>query len=312
MYHPVIILAYRFHTFYLQGAYVSWVLFTLGAVIMQTVRNALQSQLSASVNTLGVTLARFLFAPPIAALYLLILYAFSAQSIPSFSTYFIGMVTLAAGLQIAATSFMVMLFKQKNFAIGAGLAKSEALVAGVLGTLFFGSTLSIFGWLGILLGSVAVFILSSGTKKGDLSVKTLAIGLMCGTCFALTSLLVREASLLLNVPFPFSAAWVLLWVLCIQTACLLAYIGFAQPIIFSQLRQHTKASLATSATSCLGSICWFSAMALQQVAYVKTLGQLEVLFTLLLAHFWLKNKVQGHELVGLLLIACAAILVMWA
>jgi uncharacterized membrane protein len=45
---------------------------------------------------------------------------------------------------------------------------------------------------------------------------------------------------------------------------------------------------------------------------VKTLGQVEVLLTMLVATFWLKNKVQRHEVIGLLLIAVAAILVMWA
>jgi len=291
---------------------VSWIFFTIGAVIMQTFRNALQSQLSGSVNTLGVTLARFLFAPPIALLYLGLLYWFSDQVIPHFCATFIVTVILAAFLQIAATSFMVILFKQKNFAIGAGLAKSEALVAGVLGTLFFGSQLSLLGWLGILLGAAAVFILSSSMKLKGLNLTTLSIGLLCGACFALTSLLVREASLMLDVAFPHSAAWVLLWVLCIQTVCLILYISQTKPETFSQLSQQAKATFATSTFSCLGSICWFSAMALQHVAYVKTLGQLEVLSTLILAHFWLKNKVKLHEVIGLLLIACAAIMVMWA
>lgn len=295
----------------------AWIFLTIGAVIMQTIRNALQSQLSVKVDTLGVTLARFIFAPPIAFAYLCLLYFFAPalgfeQLIPSFTVKFVVLVCLAALFQIAATSFMVMLFKQKNFAIGAGLAKSEALVAGVLGTLFFGSQLSFLGWLGILLGAMAVFVLSSGNRLQGLSPKTLLTGLLCGTCFALTSLLVREASLLLDVAFPFSAAWVLLWVLCIQTLCLILYIAFTSPYVFGQLICQMKATIATSTTSCLGSICWFSAMALQHVAYVKTLGQLEVLSTLLLAHFWLKNKVKLHEIAGLLLIACAAILVMWA
>lgn len=290
----------------------SWILFTLGAVIMQTFRNALQSQLSAHVSTSGVTLARFLFAPPIALLYLFILHTFSKQAIPDFSQNFIGVILLASVLQIAATSLMVILFKQKNFAVGAGLAKSEALVAGVVGTIFFGSQLSLFGWLGIFIGAAAVFVLSGGGRKGELSVKTIAIGLACGTCFALTSLYVREAAHMLNVPFPHSAAWVLLWVLCIQTMILLAYIGIKDRSIFSALKAQSKMTLATSLTSCLGSICWFSAMALHHVAYVKTLGQIEVLFTILIAVFWLKNPVKKHEIIGLLLIAFAAILVMWA
>ena len=290
----------------------SWVFFTLGAVVMQTFRNALQSKLSAHMSTSGVTLSRFLFAPPIALIYLVLLYAFSNQAIPEFSSQFIFFVLLASVMQIFATSLMVILFKQKNFAIGAGLAKSEALVAGVLGTLFFGSQLSLFGWLGILIGGAAVFVLSGGGRKGELSLRTLVIGLACGSCFALTSLFVREASHLLNVPFPHSAAWVLLWVLCIQTTLLVSYIAIKDKSTFVALKNNAKMTLATSTTSCLGSICWFSAMALQHVAYVKTLGQIEVLFTMVLATFWLKNKVKPQEIIGLLLIAAAAILVMWA
>lgn len=301
-----------------------WVFLTLGAVFMQTLRNALQSQLSNHVSTAGVTLARFILAPPIALVYLLTLYVFkppltfelghglSANLIPHFSLIFIATVFAAALLQIAATALMVVLFKQKNFSVGAGLAKSEALVAGVLGTIFFGSHLSLFGWLGIVVGAVAVFVLSGGGKKGQLSISTILIGLACGSCFALTSLFVREASLMLNISFPYSAAWVLLWVLCIQTSLLTGYIAITNLNTLKALRKHVRTTVLTSATSCFGSICWFSAMAIQHVAYVKTLGQIEVLLTLFIASFWLKQKVKKHEFIGLILIALAAILVMWA
>ena len=290
----------------------SWILFTLGAVILQTVRNALQSKLSGAVNTSGVTLSRFILAPPIALVYLLILYSSSASQVPEFSGSFIAVVLCASLLQIAATSLMVILFKQKNFAIGAGLAKSEALVAGVVGMLFFGSYLTPLGWAGILIGAIAVFVLSSGNRLHGISVKTMVIGLACGTCFALTSLLVREASHMLNVQHTVAAAWVLLWVLCVQTISLSGYIALTKPFVFRQLTNAKKQVLAISTVSCLGSICWFTAMALQHVALVKTLGQLEVLLTLVLSHYWLKNAVTKREIAGLLLIGLAAIFVMWA
>lgn len=289
----------------------AWIFFTLLAAFMQTGRNALQSKLSSSVSTSGVTLARFLFASPIAAVYLFTLYVFSPQAIPDFSLTFLVYVGIASCLQILATALMVVLFKQKNFAIGAGLAKSEALVAGVIGMLFFGSQLSVLGWGGILLGTLAIFILSGLLKKGSFSVRTVFIGLACGTSFALTSLYVREASLALDLPFPHKAAWVLVWVLCVQTVLLLIYIAYKEPHTFAQLKAHKKLTLATSFTSCIGSIGWFSAMSLQYVAYVKTLGQIEVLFTILLSTFWLKQQVKRNELIGLLLISIAAILVMW-
>ena len=290
----------------------SWILFTLGAVIMQTVRNALQSKLSGAVSTSGVTLSRFILAPPIALVYLLILYSSSASQVPEFSSSFIAVVLCASLLQIAATSLMVILFKQKNFAIGAGLAKSEALVAGVVGMLFFGSYLTPLGWAGIVIGAIAVFVLSSGNRLHGISVKTMVIGLACGTCFALTSLLVREASHMLNVQHTVAAAWVLLWVLCVQTISLSGYIALTKPFVFRQLTNAKKQVLAISTVSCLGSICWFTAMALQHVALVKTLGQLEVLLTLVLSHYWLKNAVTKREIAGLLLIGLAAIFVMWA
>ncbi len=290
----------------------SWILFTLGAVVMQTVRNALQSKLSGAVNTSGVTLSRFILAPPIALVYLLILYSSSASQVPEFSGSFITVILCASLLQIAATSLMVILFKQKNFAIGAGLAKSEALVAGVVGMLFFGSYLTPLGWAGIVIGAIAVFVLSSGNRLHGISVKTMVIGLACGTCFALTSLLVREASHMLNVQHTVAAAWVLLWVLCVQTISLSGYIALTKPFVFRQLSNAKKQVLAISTVSCLGSICWFTAMALQHVALVKTLGQLEVLLTLVLSHYWLKNTVTKREIAGLLLIGLAAIFVMWA
>jgi drug/metabolite transporter (DMT)-like permease len=279
---------------------------------MQTLRNALQSQLSAHIDTAGVTLARFILAPPIAFVYLCILYFVFPQPIPHFTPSFTVTIFAAALLQIAATFFMVLLFKQQNFSIGAGLAKSEALVAGVLGTVFFGSRLSASGWAGIMVGGIAIFILSGGGKRGQLSLKTAMIGLTCGACFALTSLFVREASIMLKVPFPHSAAWVLLCVLCLQTAILCLYLVVKNPLTLRQLKQHAGMTTLTSTTSCLGSICWFSAMALQHVAYVKTLGQIEVLLTILIAWLWMKQTIKVNEVIGLLLIAFAAILVMWA
>ncbi|NVK23440.1 MAG: EamA family transporter [Gammaproteobacteria bacterium] len=289
----------------------SWIFFTILAAFMQTWRNALQSKLSKDVDTSGVTLARFLFAAPIAALYLYILYQFTPQHLPEFSAGFIRFVFIASVMQIIATSLMVVLFKQKNFAIGAGLAKSEALVAGVLGTLFFGSQLTLLGWAGIFVGTLSIFVLSGLLQKGNCSLKTVFIGLACGSSFALTSLYVREASHELNLPLLHAAGWVLLLVISIQTLMLSVYIAIKNPRVFHQLRQHPKLTIATSITSCIGSVGWFTAMALQHVAYVKTLGQIEVLFTIVLSIFWLKQPVKKHEVWGLTLISLAAIMVMW-
>ena len=46
------------------------------------------------------------------------------------------------------------------------------------------------------------------------------------------------------------------------------------------------------------------------MAYVKTLGQIEVFFTMLIAVLWLKQPLKKQDTAGLILIAIAAILVM--
>ncbi|ABN60232.1 DMT family transporter [Shewanella baltica] len=288
-----------------------WILLTLLAAFMQAWRNAFQSQLSKEVSVAGVTLARFIWAGPIAAVYLVGLYLWQDVGVPDFSGRFIGFILGASAMQILATGLMVKLFKQQNFAIGAGLAKSEAVVAAILGTVFFGTHLSPLGWSGVLLGGVAIFLMSAKQGLRSLSLNTVLIGLACGTSFALTSLWVREASLCLNIGFPHSAAWVLLFVISLQTLVLVSYLLLKDKSTLAALWQRPKLTLLTSTASCLGSIGWFSAMSLQAVPYVKTLGQVEVFFMILIATFWLKEKVKIKDMLGLVLIAMAAILVMW-
>ncbi|AQS39432.1 EamA-like transporter family [Shewanella psychrophila] len=288
-----------------------WIFFTFLAAFMQAWRNAFQSQLSKEVKVAGVTLARFLWAGPIAALYLGCLYIWRPVGLPDISFEFGLYVLGASATQILATVLLVNLFKLKNFAVGAGLAKSEALVAAILGVLFFGTQLTGLGWVGVLIGGVAVFMMSSAKGLRELSFKTASIGLACGTGFALTSLWVRQASLILDLPFPHSAAWVLLFVITIQTLVLLAYLLITDKQTLAAVIERPRLTLLTSTTSCLGSIGWFSAMSLQAVPYVKTLGQIEVFFTLFIAMFWLKQKVKIKDMLALVLIALAAVLVMW-
>ncbi|MBY5921025.1 DMT family transporter [Ferrimonas balearica] len=288
-----------------------WIAFTLLAAFMQAWRNAFQSQLSATVNVAGVTLARFLWAGPLAALYLFALYQWQPQSMPELNRAFVGYVVGAALMQILATGLMVKLFQLKNFAVGAGLAKSEALVAAILGTLMFGTHLSPLGWLGVAIGAVAVMLLSSHGHWRQISPSTVLLGLACGSAFALTSLWVREASLNLSLPFPHRAAWVLFLVISLQTLVLLTYLGWRDRATLMALWRRPKLVGLISVTSCLGSIGWFSAMSLQAVPYVKTLGQVEVFFTLMVSAFWLKQRVRVREFLGLFLIAVAAIIVIW-
>ncbi|ART79497.1 DMT family transporter [Oceanisphaera avium] len=291
-----------------------WIPFTLFAAFMQAWRNALQKQLSQDLGATSVTLARFILAGPLAALYLGALYLWSPlEPLPHFSWRFSIYIVGAAACQIVATALMVRLFQLRNYAVGVGLAKSEAIWAAVLGTLFFGSLLTPLGWLGVIIGGVAVALLS-GLRNihGAMSPNTLLLGIASGLTFALTSLWVREASLLLELSFPFSAAWVLALVVSLQTLVLVAWLGLKEPASLVGLARRPTLTALISLCSCLGSIGWFSAMSLESVALVKTLGQVEVLFTLLISSYYFKAKLARQDHWGLVLIVLAALCVMWA
>ncbi|TLU75140.1 DMT family transporter [Mannheimia varigena] len=287
-----------------------WIWFTLLAAVAQAGRNAFQKQLSRDVPVLGVTLARFFYAVPLASGYLVFLYWHDESlTLPNFPQLFFVYVVGAGLAQIWATSLMVQLFHLKNYAIGVGLAKSEAVWAALLGVMFFGVTISTIGWLGVVLGGVAIFLMTGSGNLRQLSWKTLFLGIASGLCFALTSLWVREASLQLNSHFLISAAWVLFSVISFEAVLLVGYLAFFQPDTLRKFFRFPKLGMLTSLFSFLGSFGWFNAMSLNHVAFVKTLGQVEIFFILGISYFVFKERLKIQDFVGLILVVIAAILV---
>ena len=293
---------------------IAWILFTLMAAFMQAWRNAFQKQLSTTVDVYGVTLARFIFALPLALIYISCLYHFQpVTDSVHFNLRFAIYVLIAALSQIAATALMVQLFKQKNYAIGVGLAKSEAVLAAIIAVVFLSDHLSLLGWFGVAVGGFAVFLMSKGRDFSDFSVQTLCIGIGSGLCFAITSLLVREASLELdNLPFIHRAAWVLLMVIGTQCFLLLMYLGIFRRATLWAMWQRIGLTFRVSLCSFLASLGWFSAMSMQSVPIVKTLGQVEIIFSMLISAYFFKEKLARAEHLGIVLVVIAAFLVIWA
>ncbi|WP_111858450.1 EamA family transporter [Acinetobacter sp. CFCC 10889] len=291
-----------------------WILFTVMAAFMQAWRNAFQKQLSLTVDVYGVTLARFIFGLPFAVCYIYILYQQQPLTVQVEFTVRYWLYIVIAGLsQIAATALMVQLFKQKNYAIGVGLAKSEAILAAIIAVAVLHEKLTILGWFGVVLGGVAVFLLSNGKKKEHISLQTLMIGIGSGLCFAITSLLVREASLELStLPYLHRAAWVLLSIIGFQCISMLLFLSLFSRKTLLAMWQKIGLTFKVSVCSFLASLGWFTAMSMQSVAIVKTLGQIEILFSLLISVYFFKEKLAKTEHVGLVLVVIAAILVIWA
>jgi len=61
-------------------------------------------------------------------------------------------------------------------------------------------------------------------------------------------------------------------------------------------------------TGMLGSLGWFAAFTLQNAAYVKVLGQIELVFTVLASIFFFKERIRTAEAVGILLIVAGILI----
>ena len=208
---------------------------------------------------------------------------------------------------------MVQLFKQKNYAVGVGLAKSEAILAAIIGVTLLADHLSFLAWIGVALGGYAVFLLSKGQQVSGFSTRTLAIGIGSGLSFAITSLLVREASLeLTTLPTLHRAAWVLLMVISFQCISMLIYLSLFSRQTLVAMWQRLGLTFKVSVCSFMASLGWFTAMSMMSVPVVKTLGQIEILFSMLISAYFFKEKLARTEHWGLGLVVIAAILVIWA
>lgn len=293
----------------------SWIAFTILAALMQAVRTAGQKQLTSSVTPMSSTLIRYVFGLPFALIYLLYI---TRAELPEVVAAALGngrfiMFALAAAVaQIIATVLLVRLFSFRNFTVGTSLAKTEAVQAAVFGTVLFGMPLSLFGWLAVAIGFLGIYIVSMPTGDQRWEPRTVLLGTLSGTAFALTSLWIREASLSLEQSVLSSAAMTLVFLVSVQSLICVCYTALREPEQFAAIGKRLGLAGFVGLTSALGSVGWFTAMTYQNPALVKSLGQVEFIFTLLLTTLFFKERITARELLGVAAIVCSVILILQA
>ena len=297
-----------------------WIPITLFAVVMQTVRTAGQKHLTAHLDPIAVTLVRFLFGLPFAALYLAGVATWSDNPIPPLNGTFLGYVLLGGVGQIVATVLLIRLFSLRNFAVGTTYARTEAFLTACIGALFFGEWISVQGWVAIVVSVAGVIVLTiarshvdSSSILGRLWNRAAAMGLGSGLGFALASLSIRKASLSFGMDdFLLSAGITLVIMIILQTLIMLVYVAITSPGQFAIIARQWRVSLFVGITSALGSIGWFTAMTVERAAYVKSLGQVEFLFALVISTLYFRERTTGLELLGMLLVAAGVVVLLLA
>ncbi|MDE0810339.1 MAG: DMT family transporter [Alphaproteobacteria bacterium] len=298
-----------------------WIAIVLLSAGLQTARNAGQKHLSGRMSALSATWVRFGYGLPFAVLYLVWAVTWFDQKIPELGPNFLIPSAMAAFLQVAGTVLLIFLFRMRNFAIGSTYVRSEAIVAAILGTTFFGETVGLVGWIAITIsvaGVVMISLVRSGiggaVLVGSIFNLSAGVGLMAGLAYALGSFFIREASLSFgHTNFMLTASVTLVTVITIQTVALGLFLLITKPSDFLAIARLWKSGLFVGVTSAFGSMGWFTAMTIQKVSYVKALAQVELIFALGVSILFFQERSTRNEMFGMALVALGiVVLVLFA
>lgn len=282
---------------------------------MQAVRTAGQKQLGQYLNAMATTSVRYVYALPFAYLYLFVLLDVREQSIPNLNNTFLMYALIASVMQIIGTACLVAAFNYRNFAVATSLAKTEAIQVAILGALLFSASLSVLGWVSVIIGVLGVLIVSKVqfTFNDVFRNPGAGFGLASGLGLAITTLLIRESSLALNSDLMISAAVTLVFMITVQSILSLAYVYVQNKQHINVMMSQWRLCLFVGITSVLGSIGWFTGASFQNAAYVKALGQVEFFITLILTYRIFKERISLKEYIGMFLIMLSVvILLLWA
>ncbi len=282
-----------------------WVIITILAAFSQNLRSTFQKKLQSDLSDIGATNVRFLFGLPFAIIYFLFLHNSYEVTLTSIPNKFILFALIGGLSQIIATFLLLKIFNYKNFAVGTTYSKTEPIQALFFSILILGETISYMGVIGIIIGIFGVIFISYKSNKLSYDNKpdsktSIYLGLLSGALFGIAAVMFRGASLSLNLDnLLYSSGLTLLVALFIQTTLLGIYLIITDKNQILLSFDNLKDCTIVGFFGALASMCWFYAMSIQNVAYVRALGQIELVFTILMTLIYFKEKISFREIIGI-------------
>ena len=294
-----------------------WIPIAMLAGLMQAVRTAAQKALSARLSMWMTTYVRSVYGLPFMVGYLWIVTEVEGLGAPRIHWEYVGHCAGAAITQVVATWLLIRLFAMSNFAAGTMLSKTDVMQAALIGSVLFSERISAIGWVAIGLTVLGVALISYGRMPGLrgralgrllMSPATL-VGLATGFLFCLSYLFLREASLVLDEGSAiWRGAWSVVVVTSMQVVGLGLWLAARERREFAKLPGLVRPSLFIGVTSAIGSVGWFTAMAMENASYVKAVGQVEVVFTILISVLYFRERITLPEYAGILTIVVAVLM----
>lgn len=290
-----------------------WAVFTVAAAFAQTIRNAMQRELTASLGTVGATQVRFLFGFPFALIFFAVLLVVTGAPVPRPGFYFWPWVAAGAFIQIAATALMLAAMGERSFVVTIAYTKTEPIQVALFGFIVLGDLVTPSMLAAIVAATLGVIVMS--TKPGGMvgGIRPTLLGLASGGALALAVIGFRGAILSLGLAdYVMAATFTLVVGLAIQSAALSLYLSLRRPTVMFALLRAWKPSLFAGFMGALASQFWFLAFALATAASVRTLALVEVLFAQLVARYGFDQRTSAREAIGMAFVVAGVALLLLA
>ncbi len=288
-----------------------WIAATLFAAAVQTLRFALQRKLRVTgFSTAGASYARFLFAAPLACTLALVLSASTPPELRGdFSAAFWGWALLGGTMQILATMATVALFAARNFAVGIAFTKTEVMLVALLSPLALGDAINFGAGMAIVAGFVGVLLLSlpKGARWSLELGRAPGLGLLAGVGFALSAIGYRGAALALDAPPLLAASITMACVTTFQVLLLSTYLRLRQKGEITRVFRAWRVVGLAGVAGFLGTFGWIYAFALMNATYVRALGQVELLFSVLTGWLIFGERLSRREVVGMAVLTASVV-----
>ncbi len=275
-----------------------WIPVTLTAAALQTARTALQHRLRALLSVSGAGFVRYVYGAPL-SLAAVAVAVLAGVDLPAVEVRFWPLVSLGGVSQILGTICLIRAFDARDFAIGTVFAKTEVVQVALMSTVLLGESLRVGGWLAAIVCMVGVTMLATGGARvtwAALRQPAARAGLAAGGLFGLASIGIRGATKALDDTGPVLAAIITLAVMnTIQVVVHGSYLAVRERPQIRLALVHWRSSAIVGVLSVTGSAGWALALALENAAKVRTLGQVELVITFVVSSLALHERHTRRE-----------------
>src|SRR5262245_60888461 len=155
-----------------------WVVFTLIAAAAQTIRNATQRSLTATLGTVGATHVRFLFGLPFSLIFLAGVAFVVGRALPTPNLIYVPWLIAGSGFQIGATALMLAAMGERSFVVTIAYIKTEPIQVALFGLILLGDKVTPLMALAIVIATLGVVVMSlkPGAMQGGLKPTLLGLG----------------------------------------------------------------------------------------------------------------------------------------